>query len=900
MRTTFDRHGATDKLSFSLAIMTCTLLITLPTTSIALPLPTQPTSDFMAKNYVVFDDVGTMVSNLGFLHVLIPINISTLHDQAMLLAYNLHNLTVSANDSTPTATLRKVLIDIVNIQIIQLNEVISELITVDSLLPETDDAKIRPRRNKRFIFLPPLIAVGIEYDKMKRRYYNLADDYNVLKHDYDQLQEKYNLLLKDRDFYKQKYQNLTMFVRALQEKYPQDIEYPDSSTFMPVTAALTSFVNDQFKTRKMQMPKNQNNNLNLFQAQDNDLQDKFKTMRDINNLANLNFDNKDSTYPSNHPPTPPTQPTRENENFVADDPMLEVGRAKRQTLGDIADISLFAMSQYDGFLDNRNVSNATDFVQNCNNGRDKRAVGAGVIAMGAVGALGGLLGTFLGMYNVAEIKQLQNQVGNLNEQSKLLMEISLKQEKAIQDLLLSIDNVNSALQGLIVHNPSVLQARLSHHISMFKDKVRQSLHVIQELQHRRLAVDYLDKAELNAMHEALKNQAHTLGYELLPEKITDYFQLEASYLRVDQDIVLILHVPCVAPHGKLKIYKHIPYPFPIHTAPRVSNDSIAGSLMLSKNVSLAFNPPISPEALYLKSVENFIAIGTDDKYKTFTEKELTECDKHGRYFLCEGHQILRTHLAESCLGALYLRQEDGMRAHCKFERRPLEEEVYQTSSNDFLVFSPTSFTTKLVCTNASLTNTPIFVQGATNVHVPPGCTVELKSHAISADLNIRISPPPIHAVWEWNPLSFPSSMLEDIQAVDNRLAGVQQELHRIQAESSITSEVNQLHLLQLEQGRMLPWTGPVAYAAAILVIIVVAFFAYGCYRQRQNSRAQVPSLSVAYHQHPENVYMPLPGYDRANTTATYEPSAPGNVETKKNTLMCSHNKLYGVCCPKMM
>lgn len=875
-----------------MTVLACTFLIALPTYSIASPIPTlPPSSDFMADQYVVFDDVGTMVSNLGFLHVLIPINISTLHDHAMLLAYNLHNLTVSANETTSTATLRRVLIDIVNVQIIELDEVISDLITLDSLLPETKTDNLIPKRNKRFIFLPPLIAVGIEYDKMKRRYYALQEDYDVLQHDYEQLQHKYDILLKDRDFYKAKYQNLTMFVRALQEKYPQDIEYPDESTFLPVTAALTSFVNNQFKTKNMKIPKRQNPNQNLFQAQDIEMKQNFNTMTEINNLANM------------HPPTPQAPTEQDNaQNLVEEDPLLEIGRAKRQTLSDYAEATLFAMSQFDGFLADNTTLNYT---QNVDHGREKRAAGVGVVAMGAIGALGGLLGTFLGMYNIAEIKQLQSQVGNLNEQTKLLMEISLKQEKAIQELLISIDNVNSALQGLIVHNPSVLQARLSHQISMFKKKVRQTIHIIQELQHRRLAVDYLSKDELSSMHEALKQQAHVLGYELLPEKITDYFQLEASYLRVDQDVVLILHVPCVAPHGKLKIYKHIPYPFPISAPPKIRNDSIAGSLLLrDQDHPLAFTPDVSPEALYLKSDENFIAIGNNNKYKTFTESELTECDKHGRYFLCEGHQILRTKLAESCLGALYLRQESGMHAHCKFERRPLEEEVYQTSSTEFLVFSPGRFTTKLECTNASLTNTPIFIQGATNVVVPPGCTVELQSHVISADLNIRISPPTIRAVWKWNPLTFPSTMLEDVTAVDNRLAEVQQELHRIKDESSITSEVHQLQLLQLEQGRMLPWTGPVAYAAAVLVIIVVAVFAYGCYRQRQNNRAEGTNLSVAYHQHhqhPENVYMPVPGYDRVNTTATYEPSAPGAVtEVKKNSLMCSHNKLYGVCCPKLM
>jgi len=901
-----DQHGR-KKLSSFITFTVCTLILTLPTTSIALPTP--PTqSDFTTDQYIVFDDVGTMVSSLGFLHVIIPINISTLHDQAMLLAYNLHNLTTTANETTPTDTLKRVLLDIINVQIIKLNEVISDLITLDSLLPENSKDQPIPKRSKRFIFLPPLIAVSVEFDHMKKRYYRLADEYSTLKQDYLQLQYKYDLLMAEKDAYKQKYQNLTAFVKALQQKYPQDIDYPDTSAFVPVTSMISDYVTAQFKTKNLYVNPEYEAKRNAQKYFENnfDLKKSLETISEINNLANMA-----SPLTNSNTTNPPTHEDPTASSLIEDDPELEIGRAKRDLsvlaeltesqidlslAADLATVTLQALNKYDELRASGNAS-----TQTCNHGREKRA--AGVIAMGAIGALGGLLGTFLGLYNMAEIKQLQSQVGNLNEQSKLLTEISLKQEKAIKDLLMSIDNVNSALQGLIVHNPSVLQARLEHHITMFQDKVRQALAVVQQLQNRRLSVEYLDKQELNAMHEALQKQAHNLGYELLPEKITDYFQLEASYLRVEQDIVLILHVPCVAPHGKLRIYKHIPYPFPIADAPKIRNDSIAGALLIKENYNntLAFTTPLAKEALFVKSEHNFIAIGTDNKYKVFTEDELTECDRHGRYFLCEGHQILRTKLAESCLGALYLRLDEGIHKHCKFERRPLEEEVYQLSSTNFLVFSPERFTTKLVCTNASLTNTPVFIQGATEVHVPPGCTAALNSHVISADLNIRISPPPIHAIWKWNPLSFPSDMLEDVRAVDNRLASVQDELVKIRSEASITSEVTQLQHLQLIQGKMLPWTGPIAYAAAALVIIGVVLFAYGCYRQRQQGRTETTNLTVAYHQNPESVYMPLPAYDQVqpvNTTAHYHPSAPGHTLTKKNSSMCQHNKLFGACCPK--
>lgn len=923
---TLRNYGSSDKSQFCLTWLVCAYLILSPNLSYAGPVPASPpmpspssTAPLIAADqYLVFDEIGTMVTNLGFLHVLIPINITTLHDQAMLLAFNLHNLTIHANETAPTDTLRRVLIDILNVQIIKLDEVISDLITLDALLPETPTPSV-PRK-KRFIFLPPLIAVSVEYDHLKGRYADLSHQFNNLRSDYLNLQHKYNLLLQDRDFYKQKYQNLTMFVKSLQEKYPLDVEYPDTSSFEPVTAALSSYVSHRYSRRSHGILTTRPPRIFDENSDDLGLNDMRDTMTHINNIANLK-------YPPHVPPPPasdlqPEQPLIQESPALQGEENLEIGRAKRdvniridnttiqeEIRARIIDFVLESLKRIQN-LSGDNLTNPDSpsfgpqpdpFYQNLPQGRERRAVGVGMVALGTLTGIGSALGTFLGMYNMAEIKNLANQVGNLNEQNKILMEISTKQDKAIKDLLSSIDNVNAALQGLIVHNPAVLQARLEHHINSFREKVRQSVHVLQQLQHRRLAVDYLDKQQLTLMHEALQAQAAQLGYEILPEKISDYFQLEASYVRTGPEVMLILHVPCVAPQGKLRMFRHVAYPFAINTPPRIRNNSIADALLLPGNDSLAFLPEPVPEALYLKTKDTLIAIGEQDRYKTFSESELTECDKHGRYFLCEGHQILRTQLAESCLGALYLRREEGVHAHCKFERRKLVEEVYQLSPNTFLIYSPIMFTTKQICTNQSITNSPIFIQGTTTVTVPPGCQVSLKSHVISADLNIRLSPPPVKATWKWNPLTFPSDMLEDVRAVDNRLSGVQEELARIRTESSITSETHQLQLLQLEQGRMLPWTGPIAYAAAFVAVIIVAAFAYGCYRQRQHARALATthSVSVAYHPATESLYSPLPSYDQAHhTTATYNPSAPGQVETKKSSVKCGHNKLFGSCCPK--
>jgi hypothetical protein len=128
--------------------------------------------------------------------------------------------------------------------------------------------------------------------------------------------------------------------------------------------------------------------------------------------------------------------------------------------------------------------------------------------------------------------------------------------------------------------------------------------------------------------------------------------------------------------------------------------------------------PLNSEALFINSKSNLIVIGPDSKYIILSQANITHYIHKNRIFLCKKHQVLKRNLIDTCLGSLYLRAEEGVKQHCKFEIRKLDEIVYQLNANEHLVFSPTPLTTQIKCRNG--THYPVFLSETTKLAVPNG------------------------------------------------------------------------------------------------------------------------------------------------------------------------------------
>ena len=77
---------------------------------------------------------------------------------------------------------------------------------------------------------------------------------------------------------------------------------------------------------------------------------------------------------------------------------------------------------------------------------------------------------------------------------------------------------------------------------------------VQQLHYRCLAVDLLSPAQMKAMHESLMVAAHQDGFHSLTKQISDYYQIEVSYTTSDDDIIVLVNLPCTTLTSLLTIF----------------------------------------------------------------------------------------------------------------------------------------------------------------------------------------------------------------------------------------------------------------------------------------------------------------------------------------------------------
>ena len=466
--------------------------------------------------------------------------------------------------------------------------------------------------------------------------------------------------------------------------------------------------------------------------------------------------------------------------------------------------------------------------------RDKRFIDLAGLATGVVG-------TFMGLYNAVEIQTISKRVSSLQGTQNLLVHLANKQQVQLDTITEDVTLLSSTFSDYISNNPPLFYAKLNDYIMEFEARVQQLENVAQQLQHRRLAVDWLDEEQLAGFHNSVTKFAADKDYTLLTSQISDYFQLEVSYYRNGSDIVALVHVPCILTPSLLSIYKYVPFPIPLPpTKTPHSSLSIREALSVSRlhpddplpELNFKTAPAPGSEALFLKVDSDLIAIDGQQNFRLLSQSDLASCIQRNHFYLCEQQHVLRTNLTQTCLGSLYLKRPSGVRENCRFDRRPLRERVYQTSSNEYLVYSPVSFTTRVSCTNGS-SFTADFGQ-TTRLTVPDGCKIQLNSHTLRVDERFHLPLQPQIYEWNWSPMDLPSDLLDRSLHIDFNLQTIAQSLSSLRNRSTdpaIVPDLVENHLSSFSS----PW-GLILKILAVLGVLtpaaVIAWYFYRRHRRR--------------------------------------------------------------------
>lgn len=468
--------------------------------------------------------------------------------------------------------------------------------------------------------------------------------------------------------------------------------------------------------------------------------------------------------------------------------------------------------------------------------RQKRALPLLALAAGA-GIFSGFVGTFMGSFNAAEIANLQVKVKSNHDTLQNLVIVTENQKFDMFHTNQLLEKVVSYIHAQHANNPAAIMAKLEEQLDLFSRRVDRVVRACQQMHLRRLSIDLLEPVQLINTYNEVRLLAEKRGYNLLSKVPSDLLQLETTYLRQGEDIVVVIHVPCVDHDAMLTLYRFISFPIPLPVTlapnPETLGQVLIPGHLLSENAT--FNPDKlekfswgrASEALYLVPEAPIIAIGGGQKHRLLTEGQLAQCTGHNFIRLCDKHQVLNTNLHETCLGSMYSRDINGVRRHCRFERRPLKEIVYQLSATEHLVFSPQPLTTQIKCRDGN--NLPLHLGQITRIEVPSDCEVTLKSHFIRSDYNAKISPPPLYFKWEWSPLQLPADLLTDAIHLDVQIDKLEADMrkHSKEAYANYKTNSDRLHSAQQQLDSFafeVPWY---FWVLLSFVILILAIFGIG-------------------------------------------------------------------------
>lgn len=372
----------------------------------------------------------------------------------------------------------------------------------------------------------------------------------------------------------------------------------------------------------------------------------------------------------------------------------------------------------------------------------------------------------------------------------MLVRVTQQHDRDISDMKRSLKSIVDVIDLMAEYNPGLLQLQITEQLDMFEDRVTVITNSIQQLHHRRLSVDLLTPEQMEIMHSAVQNIAQEEKFHNQAEKLSDYYQIEVSYSRTIDDIELMVHVPCIKNSRLLKIYRYLPFPIPIPFKTYAHDLQIKHSLNFQdQHLSRStfddmfdqnhLDHPQIQEALFITDNSDLIAIDklTRD-FQVLSQTDLANCVQRNHVYLCDKQHVVKHDLSSTCLGSLYLRMEAGVRQHCKFERRPVQETVFQLTDTDHLVYSPELQTSTIFCRNGS--QETVHLGLTTKIHVPENCYVKFAKHTIYSTSTSRFSAPPLQYAWTWDPFTLPSASLDNPQHLDHMIQELRNKIYNLQ------------------------------------------------------------------------------------------------------------------------
>jgi len=253
--------------------------------------------------------------------------------------------------------------------------------------------------------------------------------------------------------------------------------------------------------------------------------------------------------------------------------------------------------------------------------------------------------------------------------------------------------------------------------------------LLQNAQYHRLAMSWFNETQLANILDGVHKHAADSSVRPLITKVSDLYQIEMSYARKDDELVLVLHVPTTMNDGDWTVYKYVPFPI------SQSDGKIA---MVTTN-------------------KNVIAIGPDGLHKIMSKATFDKCQRRGPYHICDEQLVTRKNYSTSCVGALIDNNAEAIKRKCDVKLMDDEEMVFRMSSTKYAIYTPLPYTASANCLHKRQIQYQI--RKNTRIEIPPGCTLKLKLFIIKVPTSIVLATDPWTFATTWDTLETPKHIL---------------------------------------------------------------------------------------------------------------------------------------------
>ena len=203
----------------------------------------------------------------------------------------------------------------------------------------------------------------------------------------------------------------------------------------------------------------------------------------------------------------------------------------------------------------------------------------------------------------------------------------------------------------------------------------------------------------------IQTTAKNLGLTPAVTEVAHLNQMDISHLSEGPgSITLILHVPLFHDGVMLKLFKFV-------------------------QTLILFNATMGHSVMPIAPNEDYIAFNDGKIFKVLKGSMLAFCRKLGTTFICHGRTAAMTQMNLTCLGPLIRPDFSWIKKYCDFESETTGEQVFEISSNRWLVHLEGEYRTQMICETGI---TPIRIHQRTEVSIPSECKLPLQDYILYA------------------------------------------------------------------------------------------------------------------------------------------------------------------------